>query len=68
MGGIVRGIGMGLMEKTEMDWRARRAVNANLPDYHVPVNADIGDIGIIVVDEQEKHINELDTKGWARSA
>lgn len=63
MGGIVWGIGMGLMEKTEMDWRVGRAVNANLADYHVPVNADIGDIEIIVVDEQDKHINELGTKG-----
>jgi xanthine dehydrogenase YagR molybdenum-binding subunit len=63
MGGIVWGIGMGLMEKTEMDWRVGRAVNANLADYHVPVNADIGEIDIIVVDEQDKHINELGTKG-----
>jgi len=63
MGGIVWGIGMGLMEKTEMDWRVGRAVNANLADYHVPVNADIGDIEIIVVDEQDQHINELGTKG-----
>jgi len=63
MGGIVWGIGMGLMEKTEMDWRVGRAVNANLADYHVPVNADIGSIDIIVVDEEDKHINELGAKG-----
>jgi len=63
MGGIVWGIGMGLMEKTEMDWHVGRAVNANLADYHVPVNADIGAIDIIVVDEEDKHINELGTKG-----
>jgi xanthine dehydrogenase YagR molybdenum-binding subunit len=63
MGGIVWGIGMGLMEKTEMDWRVGRAVNANLADYHVPVNADIGDIDITIVDEQDAHINELGTKG-----
>ncbi|QJE00250.1 xanthine dehydrogenase family protein molybdopterin-binding subunit [Massilia forsythiae] len=63
MGGIVWGLGMGLMEKTEMDWRFGRAVNANLADYHVPVNADIGDIDITVVDEHDPHINELGTKG-----
>ena len=63
MGGIVWGIGMGLMEKTEMDWRVGRAVNANLADYHVPVNADIGDIDITVVDEHDAYINELGTKG-----
>ena len=52
MGGIVWGIGMGLMEKTEMDWRVGRAVNA-----------DIGEIDITIVDEQDAHINELGTKG-----
>jgi xanthine dehydrogenase YagR molybdenum-binding subunit len=63
MGGIVWGIGMGLMEKTEMDWRSGRAVNANLADYHVPVNADIGKIDVSVVDEDDPHINVLGAKG-----
>lgn len=63
MGGIVWGLGMGLMEKTEMDWRFGRAVNANLADYHVPVNADCGAIDIIVVDEEDRQINELGAKG-----
>ncbi|ALK99227.1 acylaldehyde oxidase [Massilia sp. WF1] len=63
MGGIVWGLGMGLMEQTEMDWRVGRAVNANLADYHVPVNADIGSIDISMVDEHDAYINELGTKG-----
>jgi xanthine dehydrogenase YagR molybdenum-binding subunit len=63
MGGIVWGLGMGLMEKTEIDWRVGRAVNANLADYHVPVNADIGAIDITVVDEKDSQINELGAKG-----
>ncbi|MES2261370.1 MAG: xanthine dehydrogenase family protein molybdopterin-binding subunit [Pseudomonadota bacterium] len=63
MGGIVWGIGMALLEKTEMDWRAGRAVNANLADYHVPVNADIGQIDITVVDEHDAQINALGAKG-----
>jgi xanthine dehydrogenase YagR molybdenum-binding subunit len=63
MGGIVWGLGMGLMEKTEMDWRVGRAVNANLADYHVPVNADIGNIDITMVDEHDPYINELGAKG-----
>ncbi|MGJ7918886.1 xanthine dehydrogenase family protein molybdopterin-binding subunit [Massilia sp. LXY-6] len=63
MGGIVWGLGMGLMEKTEMDWRVGRAVNANLADYHLPVNADIGSIDITMVDEHDAYINELGTKG-----
>jgi xanthine dehydrogenase YagR molybdenum-binding subunit len=63
MGGIVWGLGMGLMEKTEMDWRVGRAVNANLADYHVPVNADIGEIDVSIVDEHDPYINELGAKG-----
>jgi len=63
MGGIMWGIGIGLMEKTGMDWRVGRTVNANLAGYRVPVNADIGEIDMIVVGEQDKYVNELDTKG-----
>ena len=63
MGGVVWGLGMGLMEKTEIDWRTGRAVNANLADYHVPVNADIGSIDVSVVPEDDPHINVLGAKG-----
>jgi xanthine dehydrogenase YagR molybdenum-binding subunit len=63
MGGIVWGLGMGLMEKTEIDCRIGRPLNANLADYHVPVNADIGKIDMTVVDEDDPHINVLGAKG-----
>jgi xanthine dehydrogenase YagR molybdenum-binding subunit len=63
MGGIVWGLGMGLMEKTEMDPHAGRAVNANLADYHVPVNADIGDIDVSVIDAPDTHFNVLGARG-----
>jgi xanthine dehydrogenase YagR molybdenum-binding subunit len=63
MGGIVWGVGMALMEATEYDPRYGRAVNANLAEYHVPVNADIGDIDIVIVDEDDPHINALGAKG-----
>lgn len=63
MGGVVWGLGMALMEKTEIDGRDGRAVNASLADYHVPVNADIGLIDVSVVDETDAHINALGAKG-----
>jgi xanthine dehydrogenase YagR molybdenum-binding subunit len=63
MGGVVWGIGLALQEKTEYDLRYGRPVNANLAEYHVPVNADIGTIDIIVVDENDPHINSLGAKG-----
>ena len=63
MGGIVWGIGLALLEKTDIDLRYGRAVNNNLAEYHVPVNADVGAIEIIVVDEVDPHINSLGAKG-----
>lgn len=63
LGGVTWGLGMGLMEKTEIDARTGRALNANLADYHVPVNADVGDIDVSVVEEHDPYINALGAKG-----
>jgi xanthine dehydrogenase YagR molybdenum-binding subunit len=63
MGGIVWGIGMALFEETVFDQRDGRAVNGNLAEYHVPVNADIGTIDVQVVDEHDPHVNPLGAKG-----
>jgi xanthine dehydrogenase YagR molybdenum-binding subunit len=63
MGGVVWGVGMALMEATEYDLRTGRPVNANLAEYHVPVNADIGVIDIVVVPEKDAQINPLGAKG-----
>lgn len=41
IGGMVGGIGMALLEGTELDHRDGRIVNANMSDYLVPVNADV---------------------------
>jgi xanthine dehydrogenase YagR molybdenum-binding subunit len=41
LGGMTQGIGMALLESSEMDFRDGRVVNANLSDYLVPVNADV---------------------------
>ncbi|WP_133647022.1 xanthine dehydrogenase family protein molybdopterin-binding subunit [Paraburkholderia flava] len=63
MGGIVWGIGAALEEATSLDLRYGRFVNANLAEYHVPVNADIGAIDVAFIDEVDPHINSLGTKG-----
>lgn len=63
MGGIVMGIGMALQEETITDSRFGRIVNANLAEYHVPVNADIPDIEIVFVDEEDLYANPIGTKG-----
>ncbi len=63
MGGVVWGIGMALHEETLIDHTFGRYLNANLAEYHVPVNADIHDIEVIFVDEPDGLINPLGIKG-----
>ena len=54
---------MALHEETLIDHNFGRFVNANLGEYHVPVNADIHDIEVIFVDEPDELINPLGIKG-----
>ncbi|MCJ2114073.1 xanthine dehydrogenase family protein molybdopterin-binding subunit [Methylobacterium sp. WL30] len=62
LGGVVMGIGSALEEESMMDDRIGRFMNHNLGEYHVPVNADIHDIDVIFVDEEDK-ANPLGVKG-----
>jgi xanthine dehydrogenase YagR molybdenum-binding subunit len=63
MGGMIWGIGSAIHEQTEIDPRASRYVNANLADYMIPVNADIGEVRIIMVPEEDRIINPIGVKG-----
>jgi xanthine dehydrogenase YagR molybdenum-binding subunit len=63
MGGVVWGIGMALHEETLIDHRFGRVMNANIAEYHVPVNADVQDIQVIFVDEPDELVNPLGIKG-----
>jgi xanthine dehydrogenase YagR molybdenum-binding subunit len=63
MGGVVWGIGMALMEQSALDAHTGRIVNANLAEYHVPTNADIGEIDVGVVAEDDPYINALGARG-----
>jgi xanthine dehydrogenase YagR molybdenum-binding subunit len=63
MGAVVGGIGMALHEETILDHNFGRIMNANIAEYHVPVNADIHDIKVIFVDEPDARINRLGIKG-----
>ena len=53
MGGMIWGIGSALHEATEIDLRRARYVNDNLADYLVPVNADVQQVEVILVPEEE---------------
>jgi xanthine dehydrogenase YagR molybdenum-binding subunit len=63
MGSVVWGIGMALHEETLYDHRFGRIMNANIAEYHVPVNADVHDIKVIFVEEPDPIINRLGVKG-----
>jgi len=63
MGGMVWGIGFALHEHTVRDERSGRVVTRDLADYHVPVNLDVPDLEIIMVDEKDEIVNAVGAKG-----
>lgn len=63
MGGVIWGIGSALHEETQIDRRHGRYVNTNFADYLIPVNADIGEVQVIMVGEEDREVNPLGAKG-----
>lgn len=63
IGGIVWGISLALFEDTHVDWRNGRIVNANLADYLVPVNRDIGEIDVSALDVPDTKLDSLGARG-----
>jgi xanthine dehydrogenase YagR molybdenum-binding subunit len=63
LGGVVWGISQALQEETLTDHNLGRFMNHSLAEYHIPVNADIGDIDVVFVEENDDIVNELGSKG-----
>lgn len=63
LGGMVWGIGSALHEKTETDATRGRFLNANIAEYLVPVNADVREIRVQMLEEQDDYVNPLGVKG-----
>jgi xanthine dehydrogenase YagR molybdenum-binding subunit len=63
VGGIVWGISFALHEQSYLDNIYGRYVNANLGEYHVPVNRDIGDIKVTVLNIPDTKFNPLGARG-----
>jgi xanthine dehydrogenase YagR molybdenum-binding subunit len=63
IGGMVGGIGQALMERTVLDPRTGRPVNAHMADYLVPVNLDIGSLDTQFLEENDTAVNPLGVKG-----
>jgi xanthine dehydrogenase YagR molybdenum-binding subunit len=63
MGGTIWGLSSALHEATEIDARSARYVNDNLADYLIPVNADVPDLQVVMVPEEDDRVNPLGVKG-----
>jgi xanthine dehydrogenase YagR molybdenum-binding subunit len=62
-GGIVWGISQALHEESHVDHRLGRFMNHNYAEYHIAANADIHDIDVIFVDEDDRIVSRLGAKG-----
>jgi xanthine dehydrogenase YagR molybdenum-binding subunit len=62
-GGVVWGIGATLREASEVDPRYGGFLNADLAEYVLPVNADIGSIDVEFIDEPDLQFNSAGAKG-----
>lgn len=63
MGGMIWGMSAGLLEATEVDERNGRYLNADLHDYYIPVNADIGQVEVEILSEVDRDVNPAGVKG-----
>jgi xanthine dehydrogenase YagR molybdenum-binding subunit len=63
LGGMIWGVSFALHEHAVTDRRTGRIMNANLGEYHVPVNADLVSLDAILVEEHDPHVNALGIKG-----
>jgi xanthine dehydrogenase YagR molybdenum-binding subunit len=63
MGGMIWGIGSALHEATELDEGAARYINDNLADYLIAVNADVAELKVILVPEEDDRVNPAGIKG-----
>jgi xanthine dehydrogenase YagR molybdenum-binding subunit len=63
IGGIVWGISLALLEDTHLDERYGRFTNANLAEYHVPANLDIGEIDVSALDIPDTKLDSVGARG-----
>ncbi len=63
MGGVVMGLGMALHEEGMVDHRTGRIMNHNIAEYHVPAHADIEEIDVIFIDEDDDKASPIGVKG-----
>jgi len=63
MGGMTWGISFATHEHGIVDAATGRIVNANLAEYHVPVNADVGVLDVSVIGIPDLKFNPIGSRG-----
>jgi xanthine dehydrogenase YagR molybdenum-binding subunit len=63
IGGMAWGIGSALMEENSVDERYGSFVAQDLASYHVVVNADVGEMDVVFLDEDDPNGSPLGSKG-----
>ncbi|THA86341.1 xanthine dehydrogenase family protein molybdopterin-binding subunit [Streptomyces sp. A0592] len=62
-GGMVMGVGMALTEHSTMDAEFGDFTEKDLGTYHIPAHADVPAIEAHWIDEHDKHLNPMGSKG-----
>jgi xanthine dehydrogenase YagR molybdenum-binding subunit len=60
---MIWGVSFALHEQAIVDPRSGRIMNADLGEYHIPVNADVPQLEVLFVPERDQHSNPLHAKG-----
>ena len=63
LGGMTMGLSMALHEESVLDPRFGHVVNRDFAEYHIASNADVGSIELDWVDEEDRYVNPMGSKG-----
>ncbi|WP_371156947.1 xanthine dehydrogenase family protein molybdopterin-binding subunit [Jannaschia sp. 2305UL9-9] len=63
LGGMTFGIGIALTEEIAFDPRDGHVANHNLAEYHIPVNADVPQLTVELLEERDDWASPLQAKG-----
>ncbi|PHR21570.1 MAG: xanthine dehydrogenase [Sphingopyxis sp.] len=62
-GGMIWGIGSALTEEMVFDNRDGHIVNHDLAEYHIPVNLDVPQIEVVLLEERDEWASPIQAKG-----
>jgi xanthine dehydrogenase YagR molybdenum-binding subunit len=63
IGGMTMGLSMALHEESLLDPRFGHVVNHDFAEYHIPTNADVGEMDVAWIDEDDPYVNPMGSKG-----